>query len=322
MGKVSFPYAIDHFKPETDCTRELVQVGPKRYVFPGVYKELASQYYNFELRPDDIFLLGFPRSGTTRCQEAIWLLNNNLDYEKAQSAVIDDRCPLLELEIQYSTLSVSENNLEDDLLEKSAPLKSLPKATSPRFIKSHMPLTLLPPSLLDTTKVVYLARDPRDVAVSYYNILKLKLFKDIDFEQYWNDFRNGEIILTPIFEHIKEAWEQRNHPNLFFLTYEDMTKDLPSTLREMSEFFGKKYTKEQIRGLSQHLSFDNFKSNKSVNGEQTLLKTYGVINDGANSFIRRGKIGGWEDYFSDELKINAEQWMAENLAGTDLPFVI
>ncbi|XP_045485132.1 sulfotransferase 1E1 [Pieris rapae] len=318
MEKISFPFVIDNFKRETDSTRDLVRVGPKRYVFPVVYKDLASQYYNFELRPDDIFLLGFPRSGTTRCQEAIWLLNNNLDYDKAQSSIIDDRCPLLELETQYSIIMGPEINV--DLLEK--PLKSLPKATSPRFIKSHMPLSLLPPSLLDTTKVVYMARDPRDVAVSFYKILKLKLFKDIDFEQYWNDFQNGEILLTPIFEHIKEAWEQRNHPNLFFLTYEDMTKDLPATLRQMSEFFGKKYTEDQISGLCKHLSFDNFKSNKSVNGEQTLLKAYGVVIDGANSFIRRGKIGGWEDYFSDELKRNAEQWMAENLAGTDLPFVI
>lgn len=43
---------------------------------------------------------------------------------------------------------------------------------SPRFIKTHLPISLLPPTLLDTCKTVYVARDPRDVAVSCYHLKK------------------------------------------------------------------------------------------------------------------------------------------------------
>ena len=38
-----------------------------------------------------------------------------------------------------------------------------------RLIKSHLPFEFLPPKLLDTCKVVYVARNPKDVAVSLYH---------------------------------------------------------------------------------------------------------------------------------------------------------
>ena len=37
-----------------------------------------------------------------------------------------------------------------------------------RFIKTHLPLSLLPPSLLSTAKVIYVARNPKDAMVSFY----------------------------------------------------------------------------------------------------------------------------------------------------------
>lgn len=61
---------------------------------------------------------------------------------------------------------------------------------SPRFIKSHLPLSLLPPSLLDTAKVVYVARDPRDVAVSFYHHNRRFTAEGYigDFKRFWNYF--------------------------------------------------------------------------------------------------------------------------------------
>ena len=43
------------------------------------------------------------------------------------------------------------------------------EAPSPRVIKSHLPLEFLPPKLLDTCKVIFVARNPKDVCVSYFH---------------------------------------------------------------------------------------------------------------------------------------------------------
>lgn len=67
------------------------------------------------------------------------------------------------------------------------------KIPSPRFIKSHLPISLLPPALLDTAKVVYVARDPRDAAISHYHLSKLYKIQGApkDFKIYWNYLIRG-----------------------------------------------------------------------------------------------------------------------------------
>ena len=42
-------------------------------------------------------------------------------------------------------------------------------AVSPRVIKTHLPLEMLPPNLLDTCKVIFVCRSPKDCCVSFYN---------------------------------------------------------------------------------------------------------------------------------------------------------
>ncbi|KAG7175898.1 Sulfotransferase 1A1-like [Homarus americanus] len=55
----------------------------------------------------------------------------------------------------------------------------------PRIIKTHLPLSLLPPDILDTAKVVYVARNPRDVTVSMYHH-----FQHLNLHSYTGTFEN------------------------------------------------------------------------------------------------------------------------------------
>jgi len=52
-------------------------------------------------------------------------------------------------------------------------IKKLKKAENPRFIKSHLPLSLLPDDLLEKAKVIYVARNPKDTMVSFFYHHKL-----------------------------------------------------------------------------------------------------------------------------------------------------
>lgn len=60
------------------------------------YQEIAEWIKNFEVRSDDVWIITFPRSGTTWTQEMVWLLKNDLNFEKALKEYRGHRSPFLE----------------------------------------------------------------------------------------------------------------------------------------------------------------------------------------------------------------------------------
>lgn len=61
---------------------------------------------------------------------------------------------------------------------------------SPRHLKTHFPYSLLPQDLTEKCKSIYVARNPKDVAVSYYHHNRLLRCHDYkgDFQKYWKYF--------------------------------------------------------------------------------------------------------------------------------------
>ena len=51
---------------------------------------------SMEIFEDDIWIVTFPKCGTTWTQEMIWMLNSNLDYETSSKVILDERFPFLE----------------------------------------------------------------------------------------------------------------------------------------------------------------------------------------------------------------------------------
>ncbi|XP_063535705.1 sulfotransferase 1C4-like [Cydia strobilella] len=251
-------------------------------------------------------------TGTTWTQELVWLLKNNLDYDKASKSMLPERY------IFTGVRQLTNTELQAILTERRpSVMEALENAPSPRFIKNHFPLSLLPRNLLDIAKVVYVARDPRDVAVSYYKYMKLFKNDVGNFKLFWRLFIKDLLHWSPFFTHLKEAWALRHHPHMLFIFYEDLSKDLPSCIKRMATFLGEKVTDEQIVKLCQHLSIDNFRKNPSVNLEWLTRR---VGDPDAESFIRKGKCGGWQEHFDEEMTAQAQQWMRENLSDCGLRF--
>ena len=98
------------------------------------------------MRPSDIWVVSFPKCGTTLTQELVWQVAHGVDLEGGKVDLMQ-RFPFLE----GDTLRDNADNVT---------LPSLETAQDQRFIKTHLPLSLLPPELLDTSKVVYVARNP------------------------------------------------------------------------------------------------------------------------------------------------------------------
>lgn len=100
-----FPFTISAYGDETrkklvkapkEFVDEMVRIGPNEISMPKSYQKHAEELYNFEVRPDDVWISTFARAGTTWTKEMIWLICNDLDYEKAKTKPQMLRFPFLE----------------------------------------------------------------------------------------------------------------------------------------------------------------------------------------------------------------------------------
>ncbi|XP_030554661.1 sulfotransferase 1C4 [Drosophila novamexicana] len=307
--QVRFPYDIRDVDAATNAelleyfTGErtgFVQVGPEGYFFPHKYKVQAELYYNFEARPDDVWITTVPRSGTTWTQELIWLLANGLDFEKAQQRPLTERFPFLEFPLfvhdAVKAELLAENRHSPAAMEFieyiSRPgyetLGELPRDRR-RFIKTHFPFSLMPPSVLENKcKIIYVARNPKDVAVSYYHLNRLFRTQGYigDFERYWRYFQQGLNPWLPYYSHVKEAKQHSQLPNVLYLNYEDMLVDLPGTVMSIGKFLDCVPDAVGLEKLLTHLSIQNFRENKSVNMHE--MAAVGILKKGEAGFVRKG----------------------------------
>ncbi|EAT33759.1 AAEL013976-PA [Aedes aegypti] len=283
-GKI--PITISHWKPEP-C------------FWDAGFQPVAQSIKDLEVRPDDVWLIAYPKSGITWCQEMIWLVCNNLDYEKAASLKIDHRWCYLDL--------CTKMKHEEPLPMVSAP--------SPRFIKSHLPVALLPDRIWSVKpKIVYVRRNPKSVAVSYYHHYVSIYGCTATKEQFMRAFLSDQILSSPYHQHVIEYHHLDYPDNLLYLCYEDMKKDLKGTLRRVCSFFGKSYSDDQFDTLTQHLSFDSLKNNKAVNFSDVTQQALQHSNradklaDPNFKFMRRGEVEGWKRELDPETIKEFENW--------------
>lgn len=124
----------------------------------------------------------------------------------------------------------------------------------------------------------------------------------------------------PYWSHVREGWQNRHQPNVLFMFYEDMIKDLRATIRKVAAFLHKELVAADVERLYTHLSIANFKTNASVN--QCELKAVHILSATEEGFVRNGKsvVQGWQKEYTPEIIARVQQWMAENLEQTDMRF--
>lgn len=301
------------------CEPGWVKIGEKKWVTPYSFTEKGAPLYNMKPRPDDTWVVTYPRSGTTWTLELVWLVANDMNFEGAKNQNLHHRFPFVDLDMITSHYKPKESEIIDINAPKLNPAFA-DRLPSPRFIKSHLPFDLLPNVLDSGCKVVYVARNPKDVVVSWYNFQKdMKEIKfQGNFEDFCEYFMKDLCLYSPYWTHLKDAWAERHRPNLLYIFYEELKNDLPGTIKKVAKFFGKSYSEEQIEKLADHLHIDNFRKNPMVNTPSP--KVYETLEP--SLFIRQGKVGGWKEVFTPELEAKFDAWIKENLKDTDLKFPV
>jgi hypothetical protein len=89
-------------KVVTPATHSYVEISDKNNpndhcVIMQKYIDLcAEKIKNFEVYEDDVWVVTYPKCGTTWTLVMVWLLNNNLNYEAAQNTKLAQRFPFIE----------------------------------------------------------------------------------------------------------------------------------------------------------------------------------------------------------------------------------
>ncbi|XP_061394232.1 sulfotransferase 1E1-like [Musca vetustissima] len=266
------------------------------------FDKVLPKLLEMDVRDDDVFIVTFIKSGTTWMQETVWLLMYNLDFEKSKALHLWQRSPFLDHQ--------GLNPLAPDSVEEAKHL------TSPRVLKTHMPANLLPLDIWKKkTKIIYVARNCKDVIVSSYHFLKnLGSWVGDNVDDFANDFMNNETMYTCFWTHIVDFWKMRNEPNIFFTTYEEMKKDLGKVIQQLCDFLGRpQLTAEELENTLNHLSFENMKGNDQTNLTGILREQVPTIKEDFQ-FMRRGIVGSFKDELSPELQKKIDDWSRAYLA--------
>ncbi len=216
------------------------------------------------LRPDDVFLVGFPRSGLSLLQMALYQLTTDG-------------------EIRFDHVAAVSPTLEGELLRAGLP--SLDRLPSPRVFKSH----LLYPRLPRGGRVVYLARNVFDVAVSAHRYAALLAGQEIARDEFLRQFVAGHPYFAGVswFDHLRSWWPHRDDPGVLFLDYDEAVADLPGTLRQLADFCGLPLDSAHLPRMVERSRL-GFMLRYEERFDPRLRRVSGP----AGSFIRKGETGG------------------------------
>uniref|UniRef100_A0A0N5A6K5 Sulfotransfer_1 domain-containing protein n=1 Tax=Parastrongyloides trichosuri TaxID=131310 RepID=A0A0N5A6K5_PARTI len=269
-----------------------VKVGSKYY---GILctKETVESSKILKLRSDDIIITSYPKCGSTWLRQIILQLVIN-DYWESEIPQF-----LASPMIEFMGSSVVD------------------QYPSPRVLKTHYDFDDCPKS--DECKFIYIVRNPKDAIVSYYHHmtnLSFYHFQEASFEEFFNHFFSKEMEWGNYFDNVKSWIPMLDKPNVLFLVYENLKKDLPSNILKIAKFLGgdvsKKYqTVEDIKDIVEKSSFNFMKKNVNRFTEDPTIPT----------FIRKGTTKDWKNHLTKDQSDKVDELFKKTFANTSLEYL-
>jgi len=263
--------------------------------WPHKTRELHNHHFDSTIwndlafRDDDIVIATYAKSGTTWMQQIVAQMLHGGDPELA----VAELSPWLDLRVP----------------PKEVKLPLVEAQTGRRILKTHLPVDALVFS--PRAKYLYIGRDGRDVVWSLYNhhananAAWYGALNDTpgrvgpaiepppaDIRDYWRDWlaQDGHPF-WPFWDNVRSWWAIRELPNVQFVHFNDLKRDLPGEMRRIAAFLEIPLDEARWDAIVEYCSLDWMKKNavKSV-------PLGGAFWDGgAETFINKGVNGRWTD---------------------------
>ncbi|XP_067881744.1 amine sulfotransferase-like isoform X2 [Heterodontus francisci] len=257
--------------------------------------EYLEKMYNFEITDSDVVAVTYPKSGTVWMQQILSLIYSDGDQVAVQSKPAEKRVPWIEL-----------------------PFLDFQTHPPPRLSVTHLPYHLVPSGLKKKTgKVIYVARNPKDVVVSLYHFQHFitVLSTPSNFEDFLGKFIEGKVVFSSWFDHIHNWYAHRDEFNILFVTYEEMKLDLRTSIQKICDFLGKELDDEKLDTVVKHCTFKNMKMNPMANYENVENK------NASGAFLRKGIVGDWKNHFTVAQSEMFDRIFQERMKDFPLKFI-
>ncbi|KAJ4720544.1 Sulfotransferase [Melia azedarach] len=268
----------------------------------------------YEARSDDVILASSMKTGSTwlkaLCASIMGSQSKGDDSEENDELLVKNPHFIVK-GLEY--LVGRYNTTPDDL-------SAMP---SPRLFHTHVPYSALPDSIKNSEcKIVYIVRNPKDTLISSWHFFN-KVFRQPNEEPYplekaYDDFCRGIHQFGPFFDHALQYWNKslKNPEKILFLKYEDLKKDPEGEVTKLASFLGRPFqNKQQVEKVLWRSSLERLK-NLEVNKDDSQP---GLI---MSSFFRRGVVGDWKNYLTEEMEQGLDVITRLKLEGSGLHFEI
>ena len=270
---------------------EAIEVVPPREVIETRMFE-SSRWEQVKLRPDDIIIATWAKSGTTLTQQIVFqLLSRGAD--RMFSA---DVSPWVDLRWRMSVAEMAP---------------ALEAQTRRRFLKTHLPFGAAPFS--PQVKYVYIGRDARDMIWSAHN--HAASFTDEawarvnaaegpwpkwgppnpDVREWYLHWLETDEALgfhdLSLWENVQSWWDQRRRPNVLLLHYANLIADMAGEMRRLADFLDVEIDEARLPQMVEHCSIDYMRDAASQGP---------AGKERAASFFYKGTNGRWKDVLSLE----------------------
>ncbi|XP_003746503.1 sulfotransferase 1C2 [Galendromus occidentalis] len=295
--------------PSSEGQRTLVSKRPLYYEIDGF--RLSEPFgvdrfrgaVQYKPTPDDVFIVTYPKCGTTWLQEICYLIYN------------DGNPP----ENQLKRL------IDTPFLEMIGP-ECIAQMKKPGAVKSHLPFDRMPYS--PHAKYIYAIRNPKDCVVSFFyhtsQVYPGYQFADGTFAEFFDLFMKGQTDFGDYFDHVCSWLRQRGRENIHFIYFEDVKKKGSEEILKLGRFLGNDLeAKLKTQGLLEKvLERSSIKTMKEGLKDFALNKDDPSLPEGLRAFaesnevktasgstsalkfdshLRKGAVNDWRNLLTPEM---------------------
>ncbi|XP_077999418.1 sulfotransferase 1A3-like [Glandiceps talaboti] len=283
------------------------------YIRPGLLmpcimnkQKILERLPKFEVRPDDVFLLTYPKAGTNWVCHILNAIIHADNIETVDLMPQCERIPMLELgPSDHPELAAEGITDVHDLAAAHD------RARSPRFIPSHLLPEYVPPQLFSKqAKAIHVERNPKDCGVSllgWHN--SCRFLEPTDWDTIFEHYLEGNTVYGSYWEYMIKWYKYKNEPWMLWLRFEDMKKNPRESIAQIAKHIGKDLTDKQLDDIVSYTDFKPMKQrSKTEVGRNFYLRPEG-------EWQRRGVAGDWRNWFTLAQNERFDKVYAEKMKG-------